>query len=288
MDTSAVGKDVERTQVDIKVIQLPAKYLTGELDRRLPQWARRTNPIIRRQLGLYWKTIMPELDTLAKVVLVQIVLVALSLPWPWLFDLALPTITAALLLFPIAVYLYAQMLVAIGVRATLSMADELRKGTFDLVRTTPLPLTTILASKIAAAIWRQLENLSLLMTAVAVMSMPLLISQYASLFPLDTYPVLARVSMALGLVVSLLRLALEPFMVGALALAAGTVFPARSTAIITTLFLGGFYFFLLNLVRLVPSSWPVHFVVEFILPLLLPLVIIGVALKITTHLITRN
>ncbi|NWG16026.1 MAG: hypothetical protein HXY41_05265 [Chloroflexi bacterium] len=279
---------MERAKTDISVIHLPAKYQTIELDSRLPHWARRSNPIIRRQLGMYWKTILPEIGGLAKIVVVQVGLVLLTLPWPFLFDLALPTITAALLLFPIALFLYGQILAAIGFNATLSIVDELRNGTFDLVRATPLRLESILASKIAAAIWRQVENLSLLILSVSLLSMPLLISQYATIFPLDEYPYLSRAAMILGLVVSLIRLVIEPFMMGAVGLLAGAAFPLRSTAIITTGFLGAFYFFLLNLARLAPMSWLLRFGLDFVLPVALPLVITWLAMRVTQSLITCN
>lgn len=279
---------MEQAKTDISVIHLPAKYQSLEIDQRLPAWARRSNPIIRRQLGMYWKTILPEVSVLVKLVLVQVFLVALSLLWPFLFDLALPTITAALLLFPIALYLYGHILMSIGVTATLSVVDEVRKDTFDLVRATPMNLHFILASKIAASIWRQVENLSLLMMAVALLSMPLLISQYATLYPLDDYPYLSRTAMALGLVVSLVRLALEPFMVAAIGVVAGATFPTRSTAIITTGFLGTFYFLLVNLARFVPMSWPLGFLVDFVLPVALPFVIIWASLQLTQRLLTRN
>lgn len=283
-----MDKKVEQAKTDLSVIHLPPKYQSPELDQRLPLWARRSNPIIRRQLGMYWKTILPEVDVLVKLITVQIGLVALSLPWPFLFDLALPTITAALLLFPIALYLYGHILLGIGSAAALSVVDELRKGTFDLVRATPISLTSILGSKIAASIWRQVENLSLLMTAVAMLSMPLLISLYATAYPLQTYPLLSRVAMALGLVVSLLRLALEPFMIAAIGQAAGAAFPVRSTAVITTAFLGAFYFLLINLARLIPLAWPLRFIIEFVLPVVLPLLLTWASLRLTERLLTRN
>jgi hypothetical protein len=283
-----VDKNVEQAQTDLSVIHLPAKYQNLEIDQRLPLWARRSNPIIRRQLGMYWKTILPEVSVLVKLVVAQVGLVALSLLWPFLFDLALPTITAALLLFPIALYLYAHILMSIGVASTLSVVDEVRKDTIDLIRATPMPLLSILASKMAASIWRQVENLGLLMMAVAVLSMPLLISQYATLYPLDDYPYLSRIAMALGLVVALVRLALEPFMIAAIGQVAGAAFPVRSTAIITTSFLGTFYFLLINLARLVPTSWPIGFFVEFVLPVVLPLLIIWGCLQLTQRLLTRN
>ncbi len=64
-------------------------------------WARRSNPIIRRQLGAHWKTILPEVGFLKKMFLIQAALIGVSLFWPIIFDLALPAITASPLLPPV-------------------------------------------------------------------------------------------------------------------------------------------------------------------------------------------
>lgn len=279
---------MERARPDINCLQLPEKYRSFDPDQRLPGWARRSNPIVRRQLGMYWKTILPETDVLARLIGIQIILIVLTIPLPFLFDLALPTITAALLLMPIALYVHASLLFAIGAAAAMSVVDDVRGGTLDLVRSTPLSLISILGSKLAAAIWRQVENLSLLMIAVAVLSLPLLISQYAVLLPLDEYPLISRLAMILGLVVSVARLALEPPMIGAIGLMAGAGLPTRPAAVITTAFLGAAYFLLLNLARLIPMAWPLRFIVEFALPLALPALITYGALRLAHHLLTRD
>jgi hypothetical protein len=259
-----------------------------QIDQQLPAWARRSNPIIRRQLGMYWKTILPETGLLTRLILVQVVLVAVSLPLPFIFNLALPAITASVLLFPFVLYLYGQTLIAIGSMAAIAMVDEIRCDTLNLLRATPFSLTSIFASKIAACIWRQVENLSLLIFAVAVFSLPILISQYATLWPIDQHPLLSRVGMILGLVVSVLRLLLEPAMIGALGVMVGVALPVRYSAVITTLILAGFYFLFLNLVRLLPLSWPVRFISEFGLPLVLPILITWGAFKIALYLVQRN
>ena len=132
-----MSKVVERTSPDVRIVRA-VEYRPVELDARLPAWARRSNPIIRRQLGLYWKTILPETGFLVKIVLAQAGLIAATLPLPFIFDLALPTITASILLFPVAVYMYIQLMFAIGYATSINMADEVRNDTFTLLRATPL------------------------------------------------------------------------------------------------------------------------------------------------------
>ena len=83
--------DVERTSPDVRIVSAIERKPI-ELDKRLPPWARRSNPIIRRHLGMYWKTILPDAVFLVKIVLVQAGLVAATLPIPFLFDLALPCV----------------------------------------------------------------------------------------------------------------------------------------------------------------------------------------------------
>ncbi len=271
---------MERISPDVRIVK-DIEHRPLEVDRRLPPWARRTNPIIRRQLGMYWKTILPEVSFLVKVFIVQAVLVALTIPLPFLFDIALPTITASVILFPFALYIYVRLILSIGTEAAAVMTSELHNDTLTLLRVTPMTLETILASKIAASIWRQVENLGLLIVAASLFSMPILISLYASVWPLEAYPVLGRAGMVLGLAVSLLRLALEPFMVGAIGVMAGAALRVRASAVITTLFLTFFYFLLVNLPRLIPMTWPLRFIVEFVLPVALPLLVIWLCLKFT-------
>jgi len=278
---------VERTSPDVRIVNAVERQPI-ELDKGLPLWARRSNPIVRRQLGMYWKTLLPETSFLVKIVLIQAVLVAATFPLPFLFDLALPTITASILLFPVAIYIYVQVLFALGYAATTSIADEVRNDTMTLLRVTPITIEAILASKIAAAIWRQVENLSLLIIAASLFSMPILVSQYATMWPLDQHPVLSRIGMVLGLIVSLLRLGLEPFMIGALGAMAGAALRIRSSAVVATSLMAFFYFLFINLVRFVKLPWPLQFTIEFILPVILPLLLIWVSLKLAKYFLTRG
>ncbi len=259
-----------------------------EPDRGLPRWARRSNPIIRRQLGMYWKTILPEATFFFKAFLVQAIFVLLTLPIPFLLEMALPIITAAILLFPFAVFMYGHTLIAIGSAAARAVTDELQKDTLNLLRVTPFDLRAILASKVAASIWRQVEDLGLLLIAAALMSMPLLFWQYGWLLPIDVQPVLLRLAVILGLAVSILRLALEPFMIGMIGVAMGASLRNRASAIMATVITSFFYFLLLNLTRFIPMAWPFRFVIEFVLPLVAPLVVIYVMYRLADHMLTRG
>jgi hypothetical protein len=278
---------MQRTSTDLSVIRLIDQQKI-EIDRRLPRWARRSNPIIRRQLGMYWKTILPEAGLLTRIIIAQVALVVISLPLPFMFNLALPAITASLLLFPLALYMYLQSLVTIGVNAATAMANEIRCDTFELLRSTPYSLGSILGSKIAASVWRQVENLSMLVFAVLLFSLPLLISQYATIWPLDQYPYLSRIGMIMGLIVSLVRLLIEPVMIAAVGVMAGAALPVRATAVLTTIVIGFFYFLFINLARLLPLAWPLRFAVEFIIPVALPLLISWGAFNLARYLLTRD
>jgi hypothetical protein len=278
---------VERTSPDVRIVRAIERKPV-ELDKRLPLWARRSNPVVRRHLGMYWKTILPEAGFLVKLVVIQAILIAATLPLPFLFDLALPTITASILLFPIAIYMYVQLMFAVGYASAVTVADEMRNDTFTLLRVTPITLESILASKIAAAIWRQVENLSLLIIAAALFSMPILISQFATIWPLDQYPLLSRLGMVLGLIVSLLRLCLEPFMIGALGVMAGAALRVRSSAVVATSLMGFFYFLFMNLIRFLKIPWPLQFITELILPVILPIFLIWLALKLARYFVARG
>lgn len=277
---------VERTAAETPLARFLA-IRQADIDKGLPPWARRSNPIIRRHLGLYWKTILPEAKFLRQAFIVQVGLMLLTIPLPGLIDLSLPLITASILLFPFALSLYAHVLANIGTAAARAMTDEFQNNTLNLLLVTPFQTETIIASKVAAAIWRQVEDLGLLLTAAALMSMPLLISQYAMIWPFDEHPLLARAAIIVGLGVSLLRLALEPFMIGVIGILMGAAIRQRSGAVISAIVTTGFYFLLLNLLRLAAMDTAWRLLVEFALPLLLPLLIVAGGLHLTRYCLAR-
>ncbi|MCB9452160.1 MAG: hypothetical protein H6672_12025 [Anaerolineaceae bacterium] len=272
---------------NLKIKRLLENY-SEDVDRRLPDWARRSNPIIQRHLGRYWKTLLPEPIFLLKVILVEVAFIILTLPFPFLFDLTLPAITASILLFPVAMYSYARLLLAVGSSAATSIVIETRNDTITLLRTIPVPLTNILASKVSASIWRQVEDLAILIIAATVLGLPLIISHYATAFPLSDYPAISRIAMILGTVVAMIRLILEPFMIGAIGLMMGAALPVRSSAVISTALVGFFYFLMLNMLRMLPLTWPMRYIVDFFLPVVLPLLITWVGFRVTEYLLTRD
>src|SRR5687768_12417195 len=83
---------------------------TARIDHSLPSWARRNNPIVRRQLGIYWKTLPLELGMWVKLLLFQAGSVLLAIPFPVLYSLIMPVVTVSVLLLPMVFMLYVQVL----------------------------------------------------------------------------------------------------------------------------------------------------------------------------------
>ena len=277
---------MQHTSTDLQIVRMIQRG--KDIDADLPRWMRRSNPVVRRELGAAWRTMLPEVGFLRQAFIIQTILIALTLPFPFLIELALPTVTAAIILMPFAIIVYTRVLVIVSSAAARSMTDELQNDTMNVLRTTPYTLTEIIVGKAAAAMWRQIEDLGLLMIGVALLSTPILISYYGTLWPLEQNPLLSRVAIILGLGISIIRLLLEPFMVAMIGMAMGTALRTRSAATMGTLIVGGFYFLLLNLLRLIHMSWPVRYVVDFVLPIGLPLLIIASAIRFTRYLIERD
>jgi len=277
---------VEHASSELQIIRMIQRG--KEIDTGLPYWARRSNPLVRRELGAAWRTMLPEIGFLRQAFIIQTILVALTLPFPFLIELALPTVTAAIILLPFAVVVYARVLVIVSSAGARSMTNELQNDTLNVLRTTPYSLKEIIASKAAAAMWRQIEDLGLLMLGVTLLSTPLLISYYGTLWPLDQNPLLARVAIVVGLGVSIIRMLLEPFMVAMIGVLMGTALRTRSAGTTGTLVVGAFYFLCINLARFIHMSWPMRFIVDFVLPLALPVLIMGLVIWLTSYLIERE
>jgi hypothetical protein len=279
---------VERAILDTSVTRAAKLDMAVGIDHGLPGWARRSNPIVRRHLGFYWKTLPPEIGQLVKIYLVQIGLMLLSFPFPIFFDFVMPVITVSLLLIPVAFIGYGHALLFVGIVAVTATVDERRNHTLDLLRTTPLPLEHIVFSKIAAAIWRQVDDLGLILMTASLLTLPVMVIQYANLFPPAQYPIICRAAIVLGVTASLLRLALEPVMIGALGVMVGAAAPQRIPAITATALMGGFYFLLLNLPRLMVLGWETRLLIEVALPLILPPVIAFICIKLTLRFLQRD
>ena len=110
----------------------------------------------------------------------------------------MPTVTVTLVLLPVGLVLYAQILYGIGAAAATSVVKERSNATLDLLLIIPHTTLHTLFSKVAAAIWRQTENLSLIIMGTALASLPLMIIQYDIYLSFSAHPVLMRFGLMLG------------------------------------------------------------------------------------------
>lgn len=215
----------------------------------LPYWARATNPIVRRHLGLYWRTLPPQLEPILYITGGWIALLLIGIILPFITDLATTMIVVSVLVIPIAVIFYVQAMFTVAANASASMSDEMRNKTMHLLMSTPMSLDQILLGKVAAAIWRRMDDLVLIVQGAAIFGPPLIIMHYAGLFPLNESGILGYALIIGMTLVSLLRLVLEPLMFGMLGIGVGTFVPYRSTAMTSSIALTAFYFLLMFMIH---------------------------------------
>jgi hypothetical protein len=278
---------VERTLAERVYVQV-MNTDPQRVDRSLPAWARRSHPIVRYGLGVFRKVLTPDLLTPVRLYLVQAAVVLASFALPGLFNLLLPVVTVPMVLLPVGFYFYAETLHRIGAHAATLVADAVKCKRFDLLRVTPMSLEDILAAKGSAAIWRYIETLDLILLSAALLTLPMLILEYASYYPPTIYPVVTRLLMIGGFAACLLRIVLEPIMIASLGLLMGGAIGMRIPAVLATSALGFAYFILINLPRLLLLSPMERFLVEILLPLALPPLITIAALRLAVRLLSRD
>lgn len=258
------------------------------IDQHLPQWARRSNPIVRRHLGVHWKVLPLEVDVLVKLLAAQGGLLLLSIPFPVVLPLVFTLLPVALVLLPFVFLAYGRLLISVGAFTVRMMIDEQRNNSLSLLRTTPISLRHILYSKASAGVWRQAEDLGLLVIAAALLSLPAIGLQYAVYWPFEEVNLISRMVMALGLLSSIARLFLEPMMIASMAILVGTLVTQRTQAVVSLIGLGVFYFVLLNLPRLLPLSPELRILVDFILPVVLPVAISAACFQIALAFLRQD
>lgn len=260
-----------------------------EMDRTLPEWARRSNPIVRRHLGSYWKTIVPDLGQIGRWLALQSVFVTLAIPFPFLLTLLMPAVTVSLFLLPIALAIYGMSLFNAGTMAAESIAAERRNHTLDVLRAAPRPIHHILLSKMAAAVWRQIEDLNLVIVGVTLLTAPVLIVEYGILFNAVQQPFLTVIGVVLGMLACVARLLIEPIMVASIGVLMGATTPSlRMSAGTLTIVISVGYFALINLLRLLPMSYIPRVLVETALPLIVPLLVTWASLRIASWALSRD
>ena len=260
----------------------------GELDTSLPAWARRSNPIVRRQLGIYWKTLPLELGQWLKILGGEMLIVLLAAALPVLYTFIMPVVTVSVLLIPLVFILYGQLLFNVALHATSAAYSEVHNNTLALLLVTPLPREHILFSKLAASIWRQADNLSLVVIGHVLLSLPVLILQYATLYSPDDNPLVTSFAIILALVANLARLFLEPVLVGAIGIVAGVTTSPRILANIVAVTVSGAYFLFINLPRLLDLPFGVRLLVDVLLPLVLPGLLAYGLLRLAGWLLGRD
>jgi hypothetical protein len=258
-----------------------------EIDTQFPAWARRSHPIVRRHLGRYWRVMTPQAEPILQWYGIQSAIVLLTYPLPFLFTIILPVVIVSVGLLPFAFYYYVQTLYALASDATQSMVREIEGSTLNLLLATPYSAREVLLSKLAGAMWRQSEPLSLLLSITSMTQMPTLVLLYLNQLPSEDFGILSQVVTVIVFGVAIARIPLEMAMTAAIGSYVGVTTRGRSTAVITTLTLLVFYFVLINLPRLMPLGILGHIVVDGVLPIVMPLIIIFVMLALTERAIHR-
>lgn len=261
---------------------------TPSVDRHLPEWARRSNPIVRRHLGIHWKVLPLEADLLLRLWLIQASLLAISALIPIILPLLFTLLPVALVMLPFVFFGYVRALIGVGSFTVRMIVDEQHNNTLALLRTTPVSLRHILYSKAAAGVWRQIEDLGLLLMAAVLLTLPVIGLQYAGYWPFDGGGIFSRLALLFGLTASAVRLLLEPLMIAACAIAIGAITPSRTPALIALMGMGFFYFLLINLPRLLPLGLEARLLVEFALPLIAPLAITFAAFRLAEYVLRRD
>lgn len=215
----------------------------------LPYWARATNPIVRLHLGLYWRTLPPEIEPILYIIGGWVGALLMGVILPFITDLATMLIVVSVMVIPLTMVFYVRALFSIAANSAATMSDEMRNKTMHLLMSTPMSLDQILLGKVAAAIWRKMDDLILIVQGAALFGPPLIIMHYAGLFPLFESGIVSYPLIIGMLFVALGRLILEPVMFGMIGVGIGAFVPYRSTAMTVSVALVAFYFLLMYMVH---------------------------------------
>lgn len=269
---------------------------------RLPYWARSTNPIVRRHLGLYWRTMPPEIEPFTMIFMIWSVVMLIGILIPGLFSLIMISFLASIMIVPFVALYYAYLLLNISVDAAKSMQQEFANDTFELLQATPMSLQQIFLGKVAAAIWRRMDDLIMLAQLAFAFCPPILFTMYVNLGTGEGFGGFVPPLLTLmGMLVVLFRLFAEPIMIGVLAVFIGIVVPGRGRSITSAVVIGAFYFILLTLLSylpvvrgletkqlVIPPNMTLIIITDFVLPVILPLIMIWGLLKLSERLVTED
>jgi len=268
----------------------------------LPTWAQSTNPIVRRHLGLYWRTLPPELGPLLGWNAAWAAAFGLVGLWPALQDTLLILLILSFVALPLALLAYGHILLTIARDAAQAMHSEIRSKALPLLMVSPMPSRNILLGKVAAACWRRMEDWLIVAYVIVITSPPALFAFYNAFWPSDEQMPTLILMTILGSLLATLRLLIEPLMVGALGVLLGSLLPYRATAVSLTAASSAAVFALLWWVR----QWPavrgivqrgqvvqapdigLALLAELVLPVIVPLLVTWLALALAERQVRRS
>ncbi|MEL6307715.1 MAG: hypothetical protein AAFR81_01870 [Chloroflexota bacterium] len=266
---------------------------------RLPYWARSTNPIVRRHLGLYWRTVPPEVEPFIWMMAVWVVFMGIGILIPPILSITMITFLASVMIIPVALVFYGHVLVTVATDASRSMQQEFANDTFELLQASPMTLPQIVLGKVAAAIWKRMDDLVMIAQLAVVFSVPMYYAFFTAVW--GDGGVISPLMAIIGMVVILVRVILEPIMIGVVSVFIGIVVPGRGRSIAAALVVGSFYFMLINLLSQLPAvrgfdtpEGPVPpnqllvILTDLVLPVVLPLLIIVGVLKLAEYILQRD
>lgn len=259
-----------------------------DVDAGLPRWARRNNPIILRQLGAYWRVFLPQAAPLLKMFLLQSAFLLVSIQFEWLFVVLLTFLIPVAVGLPYIFYIYGQALARAINYASTGMAEEYEKDTLRLLRTTPFTTREIVLSKVAAAVWRQADDIEQLLAYAAMVSLPAVLAIYLNGWPPSENNGLLQLMTIINYAACIIRIPLEITMASALGTMLGATVRSRSIAFMATAVVMFFYFLLINTARLVELSWAMQLGVDALLPVVLPVIVTALAVLGTMAYIERD
>mgnify|MGYP000486178844 CR=1 FL=1 len=282
----------------------PRTRLTEFVDpqEKLPYWARSTNPIVRRHLGLYWRTVPPEIQPFIVIFMTWVGLIAFGMIFPPFLSVAMISYLAAIMIIPFTMALYAHVLLNIAIDSSRAMQQEFANNTFQLLQATPMSLTQIVLGKVAAAMWRRMDDIVMIAQLALAFTPPIAFTIYSDFWALDAHGVFAAPILTLiSALVTVARIFLEPLMIGVVAVFIGVVVPGKGRSIAASVVIGVFYFLLINLLSRLPSvrgfespeGWIPHngtlvILTDMVLPVVIPLVVIFAVLALSNRILAQD
>ncbi|MCU0479726.1 MAG: hypothetical protein MUE54_00780 [Anaerolineae bacterium] len=262
---------------------------TVSLDKSLPLWARRSNPIIRRQLGAHWRVFLPEVRPIVTWIIAYTIFLALTFTGSdLLYIMFVPFALVSIIIFPGVLFVYMRTLAQIASDSAEAMVTEYTHDSLTLLRTTPFTGMEIILSKIAGSIWRRMDDLQDTTSYTRTLGGMAILGFYIVQFNPVSYPNVAQVLALPMLLASLVRIPLEMVMVACVASMIGAYAKSKSSAVTSTLIFTFFYFLLLTLLRFIGWSWAFQWVVDAVIPVILPIAISFGALKMTLRVVESD